>query len=158
MHTEFVSFFWKVVIIIRKLPILLPLLVLTFCTLQDDSSLVPPAGKKLVHDSGRNTEVYIFCPDWVTVEYKNSRFRPHMRRGIWKRNADKIEILWQSEYGGEGVGEPLGDCATDCRYHSYEKFHRSIDFTIELDWNHIEEHPFGDWSVSDHPLDCDSGH
>lgn len=125
------------------------------CSLQDESSLLePPAGKKLVHKTDQGKEIFLFCPEFVTVEFKNSVYRPHMRRGTWKKEGDHIKITWQREYGGQGLGEPIGDCSVECRYPSYKKFSKSIEESYSLDWNYIQEHPFGDWAISDHPMEC----
>ncbi len=132
-------------------------ILISHCIVQDDSSpMEPPAGKKLVHQSDRGKEVFIFCPQTVTVEYKNSVHRPHMQSGTWVKDGNTILITWTKEYGGEGIGTPSGDCDIDCRYPSYKSFNREIDGSLKLDWRFIQDHPFGDWDISDHPLDCEA--
>ncbi|MBU45306.1 MAG: hypothetical protein CMN76_18995 [Spirochaetaceae bacterium] len=134
---------------------LLLAVLLVSCSIEDQTHPpTPPAGKKLVYDGPEGKEVYTFCGETVTVEYKETAFKPHMRNGEWIRKGNLIKITWKKEYGGRGVGEPVGDCSEGCRYDTYERFERPITESQSIDWQFIQDHPFGDWAVSDHPMDC----
>jgi tetratricopeptide (TPR) repeat protein len=82
--------------------------------------------KSFTESSASTLNEYSFSAGGTTrVHYIISDDRNHFKFGTWKYTNYFLKILWNTESGEKGIGEPK-HCGATCDWDQYEKYSKSI--------------------------------